>query len=271
MVESRYLIALDLDGTLLNKDKVISPSTLRYLKKIKEKHVVVLATGRPYRSFKKYYDQLELTTPMVCYNGAYVTHPHDSSFNTSSFAFPKDVAISIYQTLGKSILDNVMCETNDFIWLLKKEDSLANFFWLNDMKILHGDLTKTLHLDPMTMILKSKFRSKESDAAIFKAVEAYPGLRVRFWGDSLFSEIFYEHVSKGAALVELLNYYNIPKSQFIAFGDAENDREMLQLAHHSFAMINGIDEIKKIAKYTTEKDNHHHGIIHTLKTKFKLL
>jgi Cof subfamily protein (haloacid dehalogenase superfamily) len=271
MVDSPYLIALDLDGTLLNKDKVISPSTLRYLKKVKENHVVVLATGRPYRSFKKYYDQLELRTPMVCYNGAFVTHPHDSTFETSSFAFPKEVAISIYQKLGLSILDNVMCETNDFIWLLKKEDSLASFFWLNDMTILHGDLSETLHLNPMTMILKSKVRSIESDRAIFKAVEAYPGLKVRFWGNSLFSEIFYEHVSKGAALLNLLTHYGIPTSRFIAFGDAENDREMLQLAPHSFAMKNGIDEIKKIARFITEKDNHHHGVINTLKTKFKLL
>lgn len=270
MVEKPYLIALDLDGTLLNNDKIISKSTVRYIKKLKEIHYVVIATGRPFRSFKKYYDQLELNTPMVCYNGAYVTHPLNKSFPTTSFSFPKEVAISIYKDLIK-VLDNVMCETNDFIWMLQKELSLASFFWLDNMHIYYGDISKTLKDNPITMILKSKVRSPESDALVFSAISKHPQLKVRFWGDSVFSEVYYENVSKGHALESMLQYYKVPVDRFIAFGDAENDLEMLSLSPHSYAMINGTKEAKDAAVFITEKNHHQHGVLHTLKTKFKLL
>jgi Cof subfamily protein (haloacid dehalogenase superfamily) len=270
MVENPYLIALDLDGTLLNNNKIISKSTVRYLKKLKDLHYVVIATGRPFRSFKKYYDQLELNTPMVCYNGAYVTHPLDKDFPSTSFSFPKQVAIQIYLDLV-SMLDNVMCETNDFIWMLKKELSLASFFWLDNMHIYYGDISKTLQDHPMTMILKSKTRSVESDALVFAAIAKHPNLKVRFWGDSLFSEVYYEDVSKGHALAKILQHYHIPLDRFISFGDAENDLEMLSMSPHSHAMINGTKEAKHAAAFTTEKNHHQHGVLHTLKTKFKLL
>lgn len=270
MVEKPYLIALDLDGTLLNNDKIISKSTVRYLKKLKDHHYVVLATGRPFRSFKKYYDQLELNTPMVCYNGAYVTHPLDASFPTTSFSFPKEIAIDIYEALH-DILDNVMCETNKHIWMLKKELTLASFFWLDNMDIIYGPLTSTLKENPMTMILKSKERSLVSDKKVYDAIKKHPHLKVRFWSDSLFSEVYYEEVSKGAALQSILHHYQVPVDRFIAFGDAENDLEMLSMSPHSHAMINGTIEAKSSARFITEKSHHQHGVLHTLKTKFKLL
>jgi Cof subfamily protein (haloacid dehalogenase superfamily) len=270
MVENPYLIALDLDGTLLNNHKNISKSTVRYLKKLKLSHYIVLATGRPFRSFKKYYDQLELNTPMVCYNGAFVTHPLNPSFPTTSFSFPKDIAIQIYEDLYQ-VLDNVMCETNDHIWMLKEERSLASFFWLDHMDMVYGPLTSTLQENPMTMILKSKERSSESDKKVFDAIKKHPRLKVRFWSDSLFSEVYYEGVSKGAALQSILEHYQVPVERFIAFGDAENDLEMLALSPHSHAMINGTKEAKASATFVTEKNHHHHGVLHTLKTKFKFL
>ena len=55
----KYLIALDIDGTLLNKDRIISPNTFSYLKKlINDGHKIVLASGRPIRSLKQFHDQL---------------------------------------------------------------------------------------------------------------------------------------------------------------------------------------------------------------------
>jgi hydroxymethylpyrimidine pyrophosphatase-like HAD family hydrolase len=155
--------------------------------------------------------------------------------------------------------------------MLKKELSLASFFWLDNMHIYYGDISKTLQDHPMTMILKSKTRSVESDALVFAAIAKHPNLKVRFWGDSLFSEVYYEDVSKGHALAKILQHYRIPLDRFISFGDAENDLEMLSMSPHSHAMINGTKEAKLAAAFTTEKNHHQHGVLHTLKTKFKLL
>ena len=271
MVIPRHLIALDLDGTLLNKQKKISKTTLNYLKSIQSAHTIVLATGRPYRSFIKYYQQLGLKTPMVCYNGAFVTNPTDSTFTTNAFSFPQAIVKTIYQDIGLAAIDNVMCETNKDIWLLKEEKNLASFFWHDDMNIIYGPITQTLHEDPMTMIIKVKKRNKHEDDLVFKAVKKHKGLKVRFWGTSLFCEIYFGHISKGSALLEILKKYNISRKYFISFGDAENDKEMLELAAHSFVMKNAHPTIKHYGKYVTKRDHHHDGIVDELQRYFKRL
>lgn len=73
-MKNRYLIALDLDGTLLKDDKTISEKTIKVLNKVKEEgHVVMISTGRPYRASELYYKQLDLDTPIVNFNGAFIT------------------------------------------------------------------------------------------------------------------------------------------------------------------------------------------------------
>lgn len=71
----KHIIALDLDGTLLTDQKTISEKNLKTIQAAKEAgHIVVIATGRPHRGSKQYYAQMDLTTPMVNMNGAYVHH-----------------------------------------------------------------------------------------------------------------------------------------------------------------------------------------------------
>lgn len=69
-MSKRFLIALDLDGTLLKDDKTISERTKKVLDQVqKEGHIVMISTGRPYRASELYYKQLNLTTPIVNFNG----------------------------------------------------------------------------------------------------------------------------------------------------------------------------------------------------------
>lgn len=70
-----YLICLDLDGTLLTDDKEISPYTKEILTELqKAGHHIMIATGRPYRASQIYYHELNLETPIVNFNGAFVHH-----------------------------------------------------------------------------------------------------------------------------------------------------------------------------------------------------
>ena len=71
---TKKMIAVDLDGTLLNSESKLSDFTIETIKKISKKgHQVVIATGRPYRMAKDFYNQLELETPMINFNGS-LTH-----------------------------------------------------------------------------------------------------------------------------------------------------------------------------------------------------
>lgn len=77
-MKKQHLIALDLDGTLLTDNKIISARTKKTIEKAKEQgHIVVISTGRPFRASHAYYKELNLNTPIVNFNGAYVHHPLD--------------------------------------------------------------------------------------------------------------------------------------------------------------------------------------------------
>ena len=74
---TKKIIAVDLDGTLLNSDSQISDFTKEIIKKVAEKgHQVIITTGRPYRMSKDFYRELDLNTPMINFNGS-LTHLPD--------------------------------------------------------------------------------------------------------------------------------------------------------------------------------------------------
>src|SRR5699024_1999493 len=64
-------------------------------------------------------------------------------------------------------------------------------------------------------------------------------------------EIVKKGINKAVGLHKLAHYYHIPQEQIIAFGDGDNDLEMIDYAGVGVAMENGIDELKHIANYVT--------------------
>lgn len=258
------LIAFDMDGTLLNDKKDISGRTKHYLIKLnKQGHKIVLASGRPYRAMLRYYNELGLDTPIVCYNGAYVFSPKDSNFKPVEFQFPKQVIVEIIDKI-KPHIKNVMCEDADNIWVDKKDEYLNKFFWYKDMNIIVGDIVETLHKNPMTCIVQTPFEYRDENK-IHEVMKDYPGLDARFWTGSPYFELYYVNTSKGSGIKAIADYYNIPKERIIAFGDAGNDVEMFDISGISVAMSNGKDSLKDNAKLISLKDNNHNGIYHTLK------
>ncbi len=265
-----HLIAIDLDGTLLTDDKTIDAKTRRFLRRLEQYgHIIVIATGRPYRAIMRYYNEIGLHGPIICYNGACITNPSDSHFDSRHFSFPREVVTDIYNFVGRKHIDNVMCETNKKIWLLKDDADLFGFFWSDDMEIIYGDLSETLSENPMTMIIKSIDRNDKTAQILKQAVARHENLRIRFWNRSNFSEIYYEHISKGHAMLDLAKLYGIPNERILAFGDAENDVEMLLMAGTSFAMHNGEDSIKHHADIITKYSNNENGIYDALKRYFR--
>ena len=268
MTNNPYLIAFDMDGTLLNEKKTISLRTKRYLKKLaKEGHKIVLASGRPSRAMLSYYNELGLDTPLICYNGAHIFSPKDKNFKPIEFEFPKEVIIDMIDKIRPHI-ENVMCEDEETIWVDKEDKYLDKFFWYENMKVIFGELKTTLNKNPMTCIVKTPFEYR-NEHEIEEVMKAYPGLFARFWTGSPYFELYYENTSKGSAINIVKKYYGIPKERTIAFGDASNDKEMLNEAEFSVAMKNGKEVLKEHAKIISIKDNDHNGIYHTLKKIFK--
>lgn len=125
-----YLICLDLDGTLLNDNKEISDYTKSFNFFTKQGHYLMIATGRPYRASQIYYHELNMNTPIVNFNGAYVHHPKADDFETKHEVLDVDIARSIIEALQKLMLQ---------ILLLKLETvSLSIIMILDYLKVFNG-------------------------------------------------------------------------------------------------------------------------------------
>ncbi len=255
----KYLIALDMDGTLLNKERVISKNTSEYLKKLVQLgHKVVISSGRPFRAIKPFYEELSLDTPAICYNGSYI-------FNFEEYKdkkIPAKVIREIVQELGEDNCNNIFCENESDIYALK-EDSMLDFFWKNGMNMHIGSL-KNIDKDMYIAIIMLK--TGEYEEKLVNLGRKYDGIDVRFWTDANhIAELYFTEHSKGAALLKVAKHYDIPASDIICFGDASNDFPMFEVAGLSVAMKNGSDETKKQADMVSLDDNDNDGIMKTLK------
>ncbi|MGM8214684.1 Cof-type HAD-IIB family hydrolase [Bacillaceae bacterium W0354] len=268
----RHLIALDLDGTLLTDDKVISDRTLLTLKAAREQgHIVVIATGRPYRVSKQYYAQLNLDTPIVNMNGAYIHHPKDKSWTHQHSPLPKNVALEIVDTCYGVGVQNIMAEIVDQVFIDKRyENPLIDFFLGGiEQPAIVGNLKQTLEDDPSSMLIHP-FDDRVD--LIRKSIDERHTAIVdhRKWGAPFHViEIVRSGLHKAVGLQKIAKEYNIPQERIIAFGDEDNDLEMIDYAGVGVAMGNGIDPLKNIAKAIT-LTNTEDGVAHFLEDYLNL-
>lgn len=274
-VNEKYLIATDLDGTLLNDEKTISPLTVEVLQ-ILEKHgcFVVLCTGRALRSVKYYHDDvLQLKhSPFICYNGHMATNPHDDSFKTITHLIDKDVIKDIYKELKKeNLVINAMSENLSTIYIDKHDDFLFEFYDKTDMKVVEGPLNEIINEDVFTCVINFGEPSDSITAnKIASIVNAYKGTEVRFWFGGDYCELYGTNISKSQAIQEIASYYSIDKDHVIVFGDSDNDVEMLNDFKHSYVMRNGNPSLYKIAHNITDFTNNDDGVAKELIKLFNI-
>lgn len=115
---NKKLIAIDLDGTTLNQDSMITSKTKETLKKaINAGHHVSIATGRPFRMSHQFYQQLELTTPMVNFNGALVHIPNQHWDGERETLINREIAFEILSQKKQLNLDFIAAENRDTFFI----------------------------------------------------------------------------------------------------------------------------------------------------------
>ncbi|WP_462408960.1 Cof-type HAD-IIB family hydrolase [Neobacillus sp. Marseille-QA0830] len=248
----KHLIALDLDGTLLKDNKTISEKNKQVLKKAKEAgHVVMIATGRPYRSSEMYYRELELDTPIVNFNGAFTHHPLDENWGFYHEPLDIKVAKDIVEACRSFQFHNIIAEVMDEVYFHYHDEKLLEIFSYGNPKITTGDLTNFLQDSPTSMLIHTeedqlkKIRNHLADAHA-EVIEQ------RSWAAPWHViEIIKTGLNKAIGLKKAADYYGIPRDRVIAFGDEDNDLEMIEYAGRGVAMGNAIDQLKNIASDVT--------------------
>lgn len=252
----KHLICLDLDGTLLNDDKKIPPYTFRVLKALQAQgHALMITTGRPYRASKLYYDQLELDTPIVNFNGAFIHHPGNSDFPTYHERLDEGIATSIIETLKKMDIQNMIAEVGDQVYIDRPDNRLFDGFSMGNPNIKVGDLETLLHEDPTSLLVEAEEYMIPRVKQVLTRFYA-ENIEHRRWGAPFpVIEIVKRGISKAVGIDIVRKHLGIERNEIIAFGDEDNDLEMIKYAKHGIAMGNAIYELKYIANETTLSNN----------------
>lgn len=248
----RHLIALDLDGTLLNDEKKISIKTKNIINKAREQgHIVMIATGRPYRSSEMYYKELELDTPIVNFNGAFIHHPTDPTWGTFHSPMDLKVAKEIVEACRSFHFYNIVAEVIDDVYLHYHDEKLLDIFSLGNPKITTGDLGEYLNDSPTSLLIHTDEDELIKIRKHLSEVHAEV-IEHRSWAAPFHVvEIIKSGLNKAVGLKKAALYYQIPQERIIAFGDEDNDLEMLEFAGHGVAMGNATEEVKSIANEST--------------------
>lgn len=263
------LIALDMDGTLLNEDKIISQRTheaISALKLLGKK--VVLATGRPIHGVLRYLHELNLFDEhdyVVTYNGALVQNtknyqvlldrPLSLDAYKELYALSQELGVHIHALTDKSVLTP---KNNPYTEI---ESSI------NSMPIIEGTV---LEVPKDTLIVKVMFIDEPEilEAAVQKlpdwVKEKYSILR----STPYFLEFLDPSVNKGAGVEAIVDKLGLKQHQVICVGDAGNDLAMIEYAKLGVAMGNATDEVKAVADYVTYS-NDDDGVAHVIE-KFML-
>lgn len=255
MQMNRHLIALDLDGTLLTDQKQISPYTKLVLQQaIEAGHIIVIATGRPHRASIQYYKELALNTPMVNFNGALIHHPSDKKWDSLHSPLPNRTAKKIIQTCYDLNVKNIFAEMMDSMYLDRFDQELVDVFTTPDEResITIGSLKQYLLEDDPTSLLIHPEDYQVDDLRQYLNDHHASMVEHRNWGVPWnVIEIVRKGINKAVGLKKIAHYFHIPAERIIAFGDEDNDLEMIDYAGVGVAMDNAIIELKRIAAYHT--------------------
>ena len=260
------LIALDIDGTLINSSNQITENVKLAIQKAKEKGIkVVLCTGRPLKGVEKFLDELSLREKgdyAATFNGALIQD-----------TFTKDARCHLTLNYEELVnLYNLSIEIGSRSHFYDTKTLYTFNKDVSDFTVLESHLTGT-HLNVTTLddvpkdINMSKFMMIDHpeilDECVKKIPQEYYEKYTIVRSTPFFLEILRPEANKGSGISLLAKELGLKQEEIICVGDAGNDKHMIEYAGLGVAMGNATDEIKEMADYVT-LSNDEDGVAHVI-------
>ncbi|WP_414147798.1 sugar-phosphatase [Erwinia sp. BNK-24-b] len=265
------LIAIDMDGTLLNPQHEVTPDVKRAIQAARDKGVaIVLATGRPFIGIQRYLEELDLQQEgqyCITNNGALVQQAAtgdcvaESTLNYDDYLYVEKLARELgvhFQALTKSLL---FTPNKDISEYTVHEASLTGMplrYRAVEEMDKSATFPKVMMIDPPEKLDEAITRIPQEAHDRYTIMKSSP----------YFLEILSKDVNKGAGVKALAERLGLSRDEVMAIGDQENDLAMLEFAGTGVAMGNGIDAVKAAAQFVT-KTNTEDGVAHAIE-KFAL-
>jgi Cof subfamily protein (haloacid dehalogenase superfamily) len=259
------LIALDIDGTLLNSRFEVSARNRAAIAEATRRGITVaLVTGRRYDFALPVARQIESPLTMIVNNGALVRTKDGETHVRHLLA--RDTALRVLQATqqwrdGASVVfdrpraNQVMLET------INLEDGIRGAYYQRNLPFLGlaKPLETCLDEDPIQVMLSGSVQPmREAEQALrsVQFVEEF-ALAVTMYESKDFSmiDVINPRVSKGAALAEWTGLRGIAREEILAIGDNHNDEEMLSFAGIPVVMENAVPELKTRGWHLTQSND----------------
>lgn len=246
-------IALDLDGTLTNHEKVVTPRTRQALLQVqKENVVIILASGRPTYGIHPVAECLEIEKYggyILSYNGGKIVNAKTGEEIFSQY-LPDSVIPILYRYAQEKHYALLGYAGNEIISEMPNDPYVKEESRINKMSIRQVDNlfealephpTKLLMTGDPTDMLKAEEELQEIVGDKMSVFRSAP----------FFMELVPNGIDKAQSLLRLLSKINLTPSDLMAFGDGYNDLSMLKMAGMGVAMANAAPEVRSEADYIT--------------------
>ena len=260
------ILVLDLDGTLTNSKKEITPPTLNALIEIQEAgKKVVLASGRPTRGVESLARQLHLEkygSYILSFNGARITDCRSGEVIYNK-ALPADAITDIYEIAARYPIDILgYTETELLSGLTPTRYSEL------ESRINHMPLRRTsAFCEEVSRQSNNKFlltgEPEEIEKARQEMTARFRGYLNIYCSDPFFLEIMPQNIDKAYSLQKLLSSIGLTADEMICCGDGYNDVTMIESAGLGVAMQNAQPLVLEKADYIT-KSNDEDGVLNVI-------
>lgn len=264
------LLVMDLDGTLVNDRKEITPATLYALNKIQQQGVrIVLASGRPTFSIRPLAEQLRLKEYggyILSYNGARIENCSNDEL-LFSMILPEKVLPYLYkcsQESGYSILayqDGYVVTEHDqdsYVKMVSFGNKMPIRKLTDFLKEIKLPLHKCLMVGNPEGLHHWELKMRDEIGHEMSVYRSSPFIM----------ELVPFGIEKARSLAQLVSHLGLTAEQVVAVGDGYNDISMLQYAGMGIAMRNAVPEVQKAANWTTTRSNNEDGIVEIIEKLF---
>ncbi|KEO72806.1 Cof-type HAD-IIB family hydrolase [Anditalea andensis] len=250
-------ICTDIDGTLLNKDRELSPTTIQTINRLPKDFPIILASSRMPSAMRHLQQSLKrLENPLICYNGGFVIdYQSEELIPIDNVSIPLEICCKIYELtrftsihLSLYSKDEWYAPQMDYwtereIRSTKVQPKIRDFssvmeLWNNAAAGAHKVMCmgKAEEIEALFLEMQNVF---SDDLHLYRSKDTY-------------IEIAPRKISKASALKALLDSrYDIQMHEVMAFGDNYNDIELLKAVGLGVAVGNAREEVKAIADEIT--------------------
>ncbi|MCD7882965.1 MAG: Cof-type HAD-IIB family hydrolase [Lachnospiraceae bacterium] len=258
----------DLDGTLLNDQKEITPDNQQAINEaLQGGHKIVITTGRPLASAQIQAKRLGLLGKgcyVIAFNGGeiYDCFSREIIYRRT---IPLPLVAKLFDAAHRlGIHIQTFSETEVFAQEDRPEIHEYAARTLQSFRIVPS-ISEALIQEPCKLLAIEKDRREVIEKFRLQILLTYEGVLDCYFSNDAYLEIVPDQVSKGRAIRWLCSYLGIPIENSVAAGDAPNDIDMIEAAHIGVAMRNSYPGVAAHADYITTVDNNHDGaaeIIH---------